>query len=131
MAQVPANQEESNDYSADTFDPSQIEFVGHKGDTMPADAAAEEAITEFEDADNTAIITQIRIQEKREDARGRLAAIFTIATFVIFVLAMLIAAISEGNKVDNIKEVMITVSGIFSGLLGFVIGYYFRKGDEA
>lgn len=72
--------------------------------------------------------------EKQEDTRSRLATIYLIATFFIFVLGMALAVIDgvirQVSIVENLKEVLSVISGIFLGTLGFVLGYYFRKGDE-
>ncbi len=70
------------------------------------------------------------LSSKREDTRGRLALIFVFGFFAILTISSILAGLSEGNKVDNLKEALITVSGILSGPLGFVIGYYFRKQEE-
>lgn len=92
---------------------------------------------ELEDGATPIIITasdemsasQLTILQKREDARGQLAVVFTVATFVLFALGFILVLFSEGNKIENFKDVILTISGIFSGLLGFVVGYYFRKGE--
>ena len=42
----------------------------------------------------------------------------------------MLSVLDEGKKVENMREAMITVSGILSGPLGFVIGYYFRRQEE-
>jgi hypothetical protein len=109
--------------------PEDIGFVGHSGDTPPIETneSEEQPVTDLE---LLSIDRQFSIQEKREDARGRLAMVFTVATFSLFFMGFVIVAVSEGDKIANLKEVLLTVSGIFSGLLGFVIGYYFRKGEE-
>ncbi|MFQ5493155.1 MAG: hypothetical protein ACE5DX_03290 [Candidatus Dojkabacteria bacterium] len=67
------------------------------------------------------------ISVKREDTRGRLAIFFLIGFFIILALSIGLVAISEGDKVTGVKEVMLTISGILSGPMGFVIGYYFRS----
>lgn len=111
-------------------DPSEVEFIGHSGEYPEAPAREREETEEFVDEDEHLLISKIRIEERREGARGILAITFTIATFLLFVFGFILAAISDGDKIDNLREVMITISGIFSGLLGFVIGYYFRKGED-
>lgn len=77
---------------------------------------------------------QDSVIEKQEYTRSRLATIYLISTFLIFVLGMALAVIDgiirEVSIVENLKEVLSTISGIFLGTLGFVLGYYFRKGDE-
>lgn len=77
---------------------------------------------------------QDSVIEKQEDTRSRLAIIYLIATFLVFVLGMALAVIDgivrQVSIVENLKEILSLISGIFLGTLGFVLGYYFRKGDE-
>jgi len=70
------------------------------------------------------------ISVKREDTRGRLAIYLVVGFFVILVVGMIISALNEGDKVNSMKETLLVVSGILSGPLGFVIGYYFRSKEE-
>ncbi len=70
------------------------------------------------------------LSEKQEYTRGRFSLIFIIGYFAILVMASIVSLLSEGNKSDNLKETLLTVSGILSIPLGFVIGYYFKKGKE-
>ncbi|MCA9383476.1 hypothetical protein KC909_03860 [Candidatus Dojkabacteria bacterium] len=67
---------------------------------------------------------------KREDTRGRLALAFLIGFFTILIIGMIIAAFNPGDKVVSVREVLLAISGILSGPLGFVIGYYFRSSEE-
>lgn len=73
----------------------------------------------------------INILTRREDVRGTLAIMYTIATFVMFslgfVVAILDAAWRQVSIVDNLTTILPLISGIFLGTLGFVLGYYFRK----
>lgn len=70
------------------------------------------------------------IKVKREDVRGLLAVVFLIGFFFILLAGIFIAAINEGNKVESLTAVLLSISGILSGPLGFVIGYYFRSKDQ-
>lgn len=72
--------------------------------------------------------------KKREDIKGRLALIYTIFTFIIFLLVILVAVIDgivrKTSIIDNLNTLLPLVSGIFLGSLGFVLGYYFKKEDD-
>lgn len=76
---------------------------------------------------------QVSIENKREDTRGRLAIIYTVATFSMFFLgfvaALLDAWLRGSSIVDNLSTILPLISGIFLGSLGFVLGYYFRKAE--
>jgi hypothetical protein len=73
------------------------------------------------------------VESKREDTRGRLAIIYTVATFIMFLLGFLVAIVDAllGHKsiVDGLSTILPLISGIFLGSLGFVLGYYFRKSE--
>lgn len=77
---------------------------------------------------------QVMLQSKREDTRNRLAIVYVIATFIMFVLGFVVsildAAWRQVSIIDNLSVVMPLLSGLFLGSLGFVIGYYFRKGED-
>jgi hypothetical protein len=70
------------------------------------------------------------ISVKREDTRGRLALVFLVGFFVILIIGMFVAIINDGDKIEGVQEVMVTISGVLSGPLGFVVGYYFRSKEE-
>lgn len=74
------------------------------------------------------------IKQSREDTRGRLAQFYVIGFFIILILVALVSIIAtpaEGqSSVDNLRESVLAVSGILSGPLGFIIGFYFRKLEE-
>jgi hypothetical protein len=73
----------------------------------------------------------INLEAKREDVRGRLAIIYTVATFIMFVLGFVVAVIDAVTRqvpiVNSLQTILPLISGIFLGSLGFVLGYYFRK----
>lgn len=48
---------------------------------------------------------------------GVIAVVFGIGLFSCF-------------KVDEYKDMLVTVSGILSGPLGFIVGYYFKASKE-
>lgn len=85
----------------------------------------------------TSEITHVKehsLLERREDTRSTLAVIYTISTFIVFVLGMAIAVLDgimrNVSIIDNLTEIIPLISGVFLGSLGFVLGYYFRKGEE-
>ena len=71
--------------------------------------------------------------KKQEDVRSNLAVIYVIGTFIIFLLGFAVAVFDAVNRnvsvIDNLKEILTLLSGIFLGTLGFVLGYYFKKGE--
>lgn len=70
---------------------------------------------------------------RREKTRGTLALVFVIGFFIIIVAGFLLVAFANSDlkdKAANLKDILLAISGILSGPLGFVVGYYFRKQDE-
>ena len=71
-----------------------------------------------------------QIYTKREATRGVLALVFILGFFIILILGGLLVAINNSelsDKVKNLQDVFLTISGVLSGPLGFVVGYYFRR----
>lgn len=111
-------------------------------DPDPAEDLEDEIELSYEDGLSDGInsassfteLNEDSVLEKREDTRSRLALIYTLATFFVFVLGMLIAVLDGLNRdvsiIENLSEIIPLISGVFLGSLGFVLGYYFRKGDE-
>jgi hypothetical protein len=96
----------------------------------------EEGYVDAKDApeDGSVISRGHSVFEKREDTRSRLALIYTILTFLVFFFGMIIAVLDGIHRdvsiIDNLEVIIPLISGVFLGTLGFVLGYYFRKGEE-
>ena len=76
------------------------------------------------------------IQERRANNQFRIRTANLIITgYVIFILgAMVIAATSlflpiQGT-ISDVKDIILTISAIFSGPLGLIIGYFYRVEKE-
>jgi hypothetical protein len=103
-----------------------------------ADQSYEEGIdVALESATKRGEITKIdseSILSKREDTRAKLALIYVLMTFVIFIITFLVAIVDGLSRnvsiIDNLAKLIPIVSGVFLGTLGFVLGYYFKKGEE-
>jgi hypothetical protein len=103
-----------------------------------ADQSYEEGIdVALERATKRGEITKIdseSILSKREDTRAKLALIYVLMTFVIFIITFLVAIVDGLSRnvsiIDNLAKLIPIVSGVFLGTLGFVLGYYFKKGEE-
>jgi hypothetical protein len=50
---------------------------------------------------------------------------FFIVIAIVFVIEFL-----KCFKVDEYKDMLVTVSGVLSGPLGFIVGYYFKASKE-
>lgn len=67
--------------------------------------------------------------DPKENTRSRIAMIYVIAFFVV-ILLVFIWGCRNGFKVDEYKDMLVTVSGVLSGPLGFIVGYYFKASKE-
>ena len=67
--------------------------------------------------------------DPKENTRSTIAKIYVYAFFgVIFIV--LIAGFLKEFKVDEFKDMLVTISGVLSGPLGFIVGYYFKASKE-
>lgn len=80
-------------------------------------------------------------EAKKEEARRRIAYIVVIAYVVLVVANITIPTIlymkykadNQPLNIENVKDLMIAISSILSGLvgiLGFVVGYYFKAVEQ-
>ena len=69
------------------------------------------------------------ISIKREDARYKIALYYVCGFILIFFYAMTIAFITKMEP-SELTDLLVSISGILSGPLGFIIGYYFKSSGE-
>lgn len=67
--------------------------------------------------------------DPKENTRSTIAKIYVIAYFVV-VLLVFITGWFNCFDVDSYKDMLIAVSGVLSGPLGFIVGYYFKASKE-
>jgi len=66
---------------------------------------------------------------KKETARSRIAFLY-VSSFLGIIVVVFLYAIVNSLKINDIKDLLVTISGIMSGPLGFIIGYYFKSADD-
>lgn len=66
---------------------------------------------------------------KREGTRSHIALFYVIGFLVIVVLVLVISAYKD-FELSGFKDLLLAISGILSGPLGFIIGYYFKSHKE-
>lgn len=66
---------------------------------------------------------------KVESTRSKIALTYVICFFVTILIVFIIGYLNC-FKVDDYKDMLILVSGILSGPLGFIIGYYFKSSEK-
>lgn len=67
--------------------------------------------------------------EKKENTRSQIARWYIIGFFFTILLVFVLGFI-KCFKINDFKDMLITVSGILSGPLGFIVGYYFKATKE-
>src|SRR5574344_1121506 len=68
---------------------------------------------------------------KKENTRSRIATIYVKTFFaVIFVVIVVCCLPCAQGHFKDFRDMLVTVSGILSGPLGFIIGYYFKSGEN-
>ena len=66
---------------------------------------------------------------KREDTRSTIALVYVIGFLTITASVLLIGTILK-IELGGYKDLLLAVSGVLSGPLGFIIGYYFKSNKE-
>lgn len=67
--------------------------------------------------------------DPKENTRSKIAQIYVWAFFVVIGVVFVIG-LCNNFEVDDYKDMLVTVSGILSGPLGFIVGYYFKASKE-
>ena len=67
--------------------------------------------------------------DPKESTRSRIALIYVCAFFMVIAIVFLIGW-DKLFSVNEYKDMLVTVSGILSGPLGFIVGYYFKASTE-
>lgn len=67
--------------------------------------------------------------QKRENTRSTIAIIY-VSAFLGIIAVSLIACWWVGSSVADQKDLLVAISGVLSGPLGFIVGYYFKASIE-
>ncbi|MDE2016029.1 MAG: hypothetical protein KGI72_05900 [Patescibacteria group bacterium] len=73
--------------------------------------------------------SQINRAEKREDTRSKIALYYVIG-YLFLVLSTLFLFWVRSLAVNDLRDLLLALSGILSGPLGFIIGYYFKSESD-
>lgn len=65
-------------------------------------------------------------EKARETTRSKIAQFYVMAFFGTILITFIIGLL-KCFEVKDYRDMLITVSGILSGPLGFIIGYYFKS----
>lgn len=64
-----------------------------------------------------------------ETTRSKIAKIYVIG-YLLIISGVLIGGFYKNSSVDENKDILLAISGILSGPLGFIIGYYFKASKD-
>lgn len=67
--------------------------------------------------------------DPKENTRSKIAKLYVWAFFIVIAIVFGIG-VCEHFVVDDYKDMLVTVSGVLSGPLGFIVGYYFKASKE-
>lgn len=70
-----------------------------------------------------------QMDSKREETRSHIALIYVIA-YVAIIAGTISVGMWKGFTIDDHRDILLAISGILSGPLGFIIGYYFKASSE-
>lgn len=68
-------------------------------------------------------------QNPKENTRRIIASLYVWAFFIIIFITLVIGVLND-YSVDDYKDILVTISGVLSGPLGFIVGYYFKATNE-
>ncbi len=63
---------------------------------------------------------------KREGTRSQIALYYVIG-FLTLIASALVLFYARTLEVNDLRDMLLALSGILSGPLGFIIGYYFKS----
>ena len=75
------------------------------------------------------LLAQDEKEKKRENTRSYIAMIYVVA-YLFIIGSSLIFGLLNNSSVDDNRDILLAISGILSGPLGFIIGYYFKASTE-
>ena len=67
--------------------------------------------------------------EKKEHTRSKMALLFVLGFFAILFLCF-VYAIMVNASLKDLKDTLVGVVGALSGILGFIVGYYYKSSQE-
>ncbi|OGM29804.1 hypothetical protein A2801_00175 [Candidatus Woesebacteria bacterium RIFCSPHIGHO2_01_FULL_41_10] len=95
---------------------------------------APKQLSEFERIQNKLSELPIKKEETRAQiARYFVVGYFTLSVFVfvfVFIYNLILLSIGKDTFTIELIQTFTAVSGALSGLLGFVLGYYFKSKEE-
>ncbi len=86
-------------------------------------------VSDVFDSENISTDKNSSSETKKESTRTYIAQLYVWAFFVVIAVVFIIGMIKNFTA-DECKDMLVTVSGVLSGPLGFIVGYYFKASKE-
>lgn len=67
--------------------------------------------------------------DPKENTRSKIATLYVWCFFAV-ILLVFITGCCKDFGVDDYKDLILAVSGVLTGPLGFIVGYYFKASKE-
>lgn len=68
-------------------------------------------------------------KERQEHTRSQMALLFVLGFFAVLFLCFIYAFLI-GSNLSELKDALSSVIGALSGILGFIVGYYYKTSQE-
>ena len=95
---------------------------------MSTDKCPEVSHTTEAQFKNTTVDSNVTSSPK-ESTRTYIARLYVWSFFIVIGLVFVIGLI-KCFSVNDFKDMLVTISGVLSGPLGFIVGYYFKASKE-
>lgn len=82
-----------------------------------------------ESESDNAVIDRKETSNPKESTRTYIARLYVWAFFIVIGLVFVVGLI-KCFTVNDFKDMLVTISGVLSGPLGFIVGYYFKASKE-
>ena len=84
---------------------------------------------ELQDDPSVERMSAVYRAEKREDTRSRIALYYVLG-FLFSILICFVIAGFQKLTVSDTRDLIVSVSSVLSGPLGFIIGFYFKTSNN-
>lgn len=80
-------------------------------------------------SESKTIVDRKETSNPKESTRTYIAQLYVWSFFIVIAIVFIIGII-KCFSVNEYKDMLVTVSGVLSGPLGFIVGYYFKASKE-
>lgn len=67
--------------------------------------------------------------KRKEHTRSAMALLFALGFFALLLLCF-VYGINTNASLSELKEALVAIIGSLSGILGFIVGYYYKSSQE-